>query len=201
MTALPTDPILWGNSVISVGFCGTSAQGGAAYRPVMTSVSCEMAPAPAARARRQGGTTGTGGTAGSGGDITAQKVFGQPTLGDTVVNQIVANRAFHPQGSPSPQHDQHARSGVCHRQRQPAHARLPLARHLLEPRDAECTNNGECTSPGTCVITGTRNADISVGQPSLTPAPATATTRAACPPAPARSACSRIRERSACSIA
>ena len=32
----------------------------------------------------------------------------------------------------------------------------------------ECTNNGECTSPGTCVITGTRNADISVGQTTLT---------------------------------
>jgi hypothetical protein len=167
VTPLPADPILWGNSMISVGFCGTSAQGGAAFRPVVTSLTC--AGGACSGSTGAGGTTGTAGTSGSGGAVTAQKVFGQPTLGDTVVNQIVANRTFHPQGVAVQRNATTAADRVyvvdSGNQRVLGFRALGTCSNQTT---RECTNNGECTSPGTCVITGTRNADISIGQPNLT---------------------------------
>jgi len=172
-TALANDPILWGSSTISIGFCGTSAQGGAAYRPVITSVSCNNSACSGGTgtggSTGTGGTGGTGGSAGSSGNITAQKVFGQPTLGDTVVNQIVANRTFHPQGVAIARNDASTPDRVyvvdSGNQRVLGFSSLGTCSNQTTKA---CTNNGECTSPGTCVITGTRNADISVGQASLT---------------------------------
>lgn len=165
-SAPASDPTLWGGSVRTFGFCASSAQGGTAYRPVLTAATC-------AGSACVGGSGGTGGSAGAGGatgtTIEASKVLGQPTKGDTVPNQIVANRGFHTQGMTVQRNgtDTPDRVFVVDSGNQRVLGFKALGT-CSNNAARECTNDGECTSSGTCVITGTRNADISIGQPNLT---------------------------------
>ena len=155
-----------GSSTISSGSAARSAQGGAAYRPVVTSVSCDNGACSGSTG--SGGSAGTGdrgGSAGSSGNITAQKVFGQLTGRHRRRQPDRRQPHLPPAGRGDRAQRTHTRPGVRRRQRQPAHPRLPLARHLLEPDDEGVHQSASAPAPA----------------PASSPARATPTSRSARP--------------------
>ncbi len=104
----------------------------------------------------------------SSGPLLPRTVFGQQAFTETSINNVVNNRVFHPQGVIVQRNDTSQADRVyivdSGNQRILGFSSLGTCSGGSAPGRA-CTNNPECPGTGaTCTITGTRAADIVIGQ-------------------------------------